>query len=281
MYTRQAQKDAKKCVCGRIMNNKMTEESFMRRPIVAGNWKMNGTKHTVTELLLALKEGVVDISDVEVVVIPSYILLYHAEHILSGSSITWGAQDVDIHPNGAYTGGVSAGMLRDFGCKYVLVGHSERRALYYESNELTVKKYHIAIAGGLSPIFCVGETLNEREKGKTYDVLRAQLSGILSSQGSVASLKNAVIAYEPVWAIGTGLTASPEMAQDVHEKIRSWVSECDKSIADGLRILYGGSVKSDNAKSLFAMPDIDGGLIGGASLKAHDFLEIVTSCNNF
>jgi triosephosphate isomerase len=243
---------------------------------------MNGSRYTVTELLLSIREGVKKVGpNVEVMIFPPYILLSHSELVLVQSPVALGAQDVDIHPDGAYTGAISAAMLREFACKYVLVGHSERRALYHESNERVVKKYQVAIAAGLSPIFCVGETLEEREAGKTYDILKAQLRGILSSQENLTSLKNAVIAYEPVWAIGTGLTASPEMAQDVHHEIRSWVGERDKTVADGLRILYGGSVKSDNAKSLFAMPDIDGGLIGGASLKAHDFLEIVTSCNNF
>ncbi|MDF3054754.1 MAG: triosephosphate isomerase [Gammaproteobacteria bacterium] len=253
----------------------------MRKPMVAGNWKMNGTKQSVGELLAALKEQITHVSDVEVAVFPPYVLLGQVEQLLAGSLVSWGAQNLDIHTEGAYTGEISAHMLKDFGCTYVLVGHSERRALYHESNELTVEKYRVAIAAGLSPIFCIGETFEERKKEKTYEVLSAQLLGILSSQENLASLKNAVIAYEPVWAIGTGLTASPEMAQDVHQKIRFWVAERDKHIADGLRILYGGSVKSDNAKSLFAMPDVDGGLIGGASLKAHDFLGIVKSCSSF
>jgi triosephosphate isomerase len=252
----------------------------MRKPIVAGNWKMNGTKQSAQELLTIIKDKAGDVSHLDVLVFPPYLFLEQTESILSGSTIGWGAQNLDAHENGAFTGEISASMLTDFGCQYVLVGHSERRTLYNEDNDLVVEKYHAARNAGLVPIFCVGESQQERELGKTYEVLKDQLSGLLSAQQGVETLKNAVIAYEPVWAIGTGLTASPEMAQEVHEKIRFWVNETDKTVADGLRILYGGSVKPDNAEALFNMPDIDGGLIGGASLKAQEFLEIVTSCSN-
>lgn len=252
----------------------------MRTPIVAGNWKMNGSKKSTTELLALLKQHTDECAGIGLIVFPPFVLLSQTEQLLSHTPIQWGAQNVSLYPNGAYTGEISAAMLVDFGCKYVLVGHSERRTLFHETNEEISEKYRVAQQSGLCPILCVGETLAEREEGRTFDVLEAQLAEILSSKESVQTLQNAVLAYEPVWAIGTGLTATPEVAQAVHEKIRTWVASVDKSIAEGLRILYGGSVKSGNAKTLFDMPDIDGGLIGGASLQAHEFLDIARSCNN-
>jgi triosephosphate isomerase len=199
--------------------------------------------------------------------------LAQAQAALSGSSIAWGAQNVSEQPKGAFTGEVSASMLLDFGCKYVIVGHSERRSLYGESDELVAKKYMAAQAAGLTPILCVGESLEERESGVTEAVVARQLDAVIQAAG-VASLGKAVVAYEPVWAIGTGKTASPEQAQAVHAFIRGKIATLDAGIADKLVIQYGGSVKAANASELMAQPDIDGGLIGGASLVADEFIAI-------
>lgn len=252
----------------------------MRKKLIAGNWKMHGSKAGVQTLLEELVQGSDRVHKAELAVFPPYVFLEQAQRILSGTKITWGAQNVAIEASGAFTGEISAGMLREFGCHYVLVGHSERRTLYGETNAIVAAKYQAAIAAELSPVVCVGETLQQREEGLTYDVLYAQLNAIFVSDNGVANLSQAVIAYEPVWAIGTGLTATPEMAQEVHAQIRRWVAEYDKTIAQNLRILYGGSVKRDNAAALLAMPDIDGGLIGGASLNAVEFLDIADLCNN-
>jgi triosephosphate isomerase len=193
--------------------------------------------------------------------------------LLSGGKLAWGAQDVSAHAQGAYTGEVSVSMLADFGCRYAIVGHSERRTYHAESNDIVAAKYEAALSGGVVPILCVGETLAEREGNVTAEVVTRQLDAVLSRCG-VASLAKAVVAYEPVWAIGTGRTATPEQAQEVHALIRARIAQDDAAIAAGVRILYGGSMKPGNAKDLMAQPDIDGGLIGGAALVASDFAAI-------
>ncbi len=238
---------------------------------------MNGSRTSVQALLDGIKNGAKNITNIDWIVFPPYPFLPQAENSLKGSNVYWGAQNMSDKPSGAYTGEVSAQMLKDFGCKYVLVGHSERRILFGETDDLLAAKFAAALNAELTPIFCVGETLAEREKNLTQKVVARQINAILNN--GIAGLKKAVIAYEPVWAIGTGVTASPEQAQEVHQAIRAQIAEHDADIAQQLQILYGGSVKPDNAQTLFAMPDIDGGLIGGASLKADDFLEIGRSCN--
>ncbi|MET0085253.1 MAG: triose-phosphate isomerase [Sedimenticola sp.] len=245
----------------------------MRQPLVAGNWKMNGSRESIRELLDGVKAGMGDVNVVEVAVCAPYVYLADAQGQLDGSDVAWGGQDVSVHASGAYTGEISTAMLQDFGCKYAIVGHSERRTYHNESDELVAQKYAAARAAGLVPILCIGETLDEREQGITEEVCARQLDAVIDLEG-VDALADGVVAYEPVWAIGTGKTATPEQAQDVHAFIRSRVAEKSAGVAEGLRILYGGSMKPDNAEELIAKPDIDGGLIGGASLKAEDFLGI-------
>lgn len=247
--------------------------SNSRRPVVAGNWKMHGSRAENKALLDALlAPGVVDDS-ATCVVCPPFVYLGEVMRQLTGSPVAVGAQDVCAEAPGAYTGEVCAAMLLDVGCRYTLVGHSERRALYGEDDALVARKFAAALARGLTPILCVGEQLAERDAGQTHAVVARQLDAVLAVSG-VGALAKAIVAYEPVWAIGTGRTATPEQAQDVHAYIRGRVAALDASIAAGLRILYGGSVKAGNAADLFGMPDVDGGLIGGASLKAEEFLAI-------
>lgn len=250
----------------------------MRQPLVAGNWKMNGSRESIKTLLDGLKAGVGEVKVAEVAVCAPAIYLSDTQEQLQGSAIVWGGQDLSTETSGAYTGEIAASMLLDFGCKYTIIGHSERRAYHGESDQLVAKKYATARAAGLVPILCVGETLEEREQGITEEVVARQLDAVIELEG-VAALADGVVAYEPVWAIGTGMTASPEQAQDVHAFIRSRVAAKDAAVAEGLQILYGGSMKPDNAGELIAKPDIDGGLIGGASLKAEDFLAICTAAN--
>ena len=245
----------------------------MRQPLVAGNWKMNGSRASNKELLDGLLAGIGSVNAAEVVVCPPFVYLPDVAAQLAGSPVAWGAQNLSKESAGAFTGETAAAMLRDFGCKYVIVGHSERRALYAESDQLVAGKYAAARAAGLKPILCVGELLEERESGVTEDVVARQLDAVIDLEG-VAALADGVIAYEPVWAIGTGKTATPQQAQDVHAFIRSRLAASDKAVADAVQILYGGSVKANNAVELFANPDIDGGLIGGASLDAEEFLAI-------
>ncbi|MHB1186559.1 triose-phosphate isomerase [Thiobacillus sp.] len=242
----------------------------MRKKLVAGNWKMHGSLAENAALLEALKPA---LAGIEAVVCVPFPYLAQVQSALAGSSIAWGAQNVSEQAKGAFTGEVSASMLLDFGCKYVIVGHSERRSLYGESDELVASKYMAAQAAGLIPILCVGELLAERESGMTEAVVARQLDAVIKAAG-VASLAKAVVAYEPVWAIGTGKTASPEQAQAVHAFIRGKIAERDAAVANGLSIQYGGSVKAVNAAELIAQPDIDGGLIGGASLVADEFIAI-------
>jgi len=245
----------------------------MRRKLVVGNWKMFGRLARNQALLEGVMAGVRDLRSTDCAVCVPYPYLAQAQVLLQGSNVAWGAQNMSHHDEGAYTGEVAAGMLAEFGCKYVIIGHSERRGLYHESDEMVAMKFDAAIKAGLTPILCVGETLDEREAGITEEVVAGQLDAILNRAG-VSALEKAVVAYEPVWAIGTGKTASPEQAQAVHAFIRQRVAKLDGQVAQGLCILYGGSVKAANAPELFSMADIDGGLIGGASLVAEDFVAI-------
>ncbi len=244
----------------------------MRRKFVAGNWKMHGNLVDNDALLTGILAGIGEVR-AEVAVCVPFPYLAQAKAKLAGSKVAWGAQNLSQHAKGAYTGEVSALMLNDFECKYVIVGHSERRALYGESDAIVAEKYAAAQTAGLVPILCVGETLEEREAGITEQVVGRQLDAVLNKSG-VISFANAVIAYEPVWAIGTGKTATPEQAQAVHAFIRAKIRALDAEVAEHLVIQYGGSVKASNAAELFAQPDIDGGLIGGASLNAEEFLAI-------
>ncbi len=250
----------------------------MRRKLVAGNWKMNGVLSQNGALLDALIAGMARLSGVECAVCVPFPYLHQAQQKLSGTNIGWGAQDVHQMEKGAYTGEVSAPMLNDFGCRYVIVGHSERRSIYGESSALVAEKFAAVQKAGMLPVLCVGETLEQREAGTTEAVVAEQLDAVIKLAG-VQSLRNAVLAYEPVWAIGTGKTATPEQAQAVHAFIRGRIAALDGQVAQGLRILYGGSVKGSNAAELFAKEDIDGGLIGGASLIAEDFLAICKAGN--
>lgn len=233
---------------------------------------MHGNLRENAVLLESIKAGVGGLA-CEVAVCAPYPYLGQLQSLLSGSGVVWGAQSVSQYAVGAYTGEVSASMLQDFSCRYVLAGHSERRSLFGETDGVVVAKFEAAQAAGLVPILCVGETLVEREAGQTRAVVSRQLAVVLDKLG-VAALAGAVLAYEPVWAIGTGVTASSAQAQEVHAELRGQVARLDAGVASGLRILYGGSVKPQNAEELFAQPDIDGGLIGGAALVASDFLAI-------
>jgi triosephosphate isomerase len=245
----------------------------MRRPLIAGNWKMHGSRAENAELIEGLLLGLPAQTPAEIAVCPPFVYLWEVGRLLKSSSIALGAQSVCAEPVGAFTGEVSAAMLKDVGCHYVIVGHSERRALYKEDDELVARKFLAAQSQGLIPILCVGETLDERERRQTTQVVSRQLGAVLDLAG-VAAMRASVIAYEPVWAIGTGKNATPAQAQEVHAHIRAAVAVRDAKIAAELRVLYGGSVKAANARELFAMPDVDGGLVGGASLKADEFLKI-------
>jgi triosephosphate isomerase len=247
-----------------------------RRPLVVGNWKMNGTRASTQALLADILAGLPADAKAEVGVCPSFVFIPEIAAALAGKSVLLGAQNVGDRDQGAFTGEISAPMLREFGCTLAIVGHSERRLVYGESDALVAARYAKAIAHGITPILCVGETLEQREADKTFAVIDAQLQAVFDLCG-VASLSKAVIAYEPVWAIGTGRTATTEQAQEVHAYIRSQIAKRDPEVAAGLKILYGGSVKADNAQALFGMPDVDGGLIGGASLDAKSFLSICLS----
>lgn len=251
----------------------------MRRPLVAGNWKMHGTRTSITNLLTELTEQTLP-DDVEVAVFPGLVYLQEVIAQLAESPIQVGAQDCAVQlEEGAMTGETSALQLKDIGCSMVLIGHSERRELQDESDSVICRKFTAAQAAGLTPILCVGETLAEREAGQAQAVVQRQVDAVLAELGA-AVLNNAVIAYEPVWAIGTGLTATPAQAQEIHAQIRAHVAEYDPAIAQGLRILYGGSVRAASAAELFAQADIDGGLVGGASLNATEFSAICRAAGN-
>jgi triosephosphate isomerase len=245
----------------------------MRNYLVAGNWKMNGGTAANEALCDGIVAGLSGSATVAVLVCPPFPYLKEVGRKLAGTDVRLGAQNVSQHASGAYTGEVSAEMLKDMGCQYVIVGHSERRAMMHESSEIVAQKFGAALQEELTPILCVGETLEERTSGRMESVIASQLEAVLDGPG-IDAIASAVIAYEPVWAIGTGRTASPEQAQEVHQYIRNILAERNVDIAGNVQILYGGSVKGDNAAGLFSMPDIDGGLIGGASLKAAEFLAI-------
>jgi triosephosphate isomerase len=247
----------------------------MRQRIVAGNWKLHGSRDSASGLVARIADGLAD-GAVEVVVLPPLPYLGGLATEFAGRGLAFGAQDVGVHPEGAYTGEVSAAMLADVGARYVLVGHSERREYHREDSALVADKFQAAVAAGLRPILCVGESLQQRESGAAEEAIAAQLRPVLDLVGA-EGFANAVVAYEPVWAIGTGLTATPGQAQAIHAFIRSEVAKRDARIANSLPVLYGGSVKPANAVELFSQPDVDGGLIGGASLVATDFLAIVAA----
>ena len=248
----------------------------MRKVLIAGNWKMNGSRASIKELLDGIKAGIGAVKNADVAVCAPYIYLPDVAQQLSGTPVAWGAQNVSTEAKGAFTGEIAASMIADFACKYIIVGHSERRSYYGETDAIVAKKYGVVVEAGMTPIFCIGETLEEREKGITEAVVARQVQAVIDMHGA-AMLGKGVIAYEPVWAIGTGKTASPEQAQDVHAFIRGMVAKADAGVAEKIIIQYGGSMNAANARELLAQPDIDGGLIGGASLKAEDFLTICTS----
>ena len=243
-----------------------------RLPLVAANWKMNGSRASVKELLDGFKQDL-PANGVEVLVCAPAIYIPLAASELADSAIGLGAQTVSEYAAGAYTGEISVDMLKEYGCRYVIIGHSERRHVFGEANGTVANKFYFAQENGLKAILCLGEQLQEREAGVTEQVLVEQLDAVIAKAG-IAAFTDAVIAYEPVWAIGTGHTATPEQAQEAHSFIRLQIARHDDHIADRIRILYGGSVKADNAAKLFSMADVDGGLIGGASLKVNDFLAI-------
>ncbi len=245
----------------------------MRQPLVAGNWKMNGTKASVESLLSDLKAGYSDALNAEVAVCPSFIFLEQAAAAIKGTGIALGSQNVCDQDKGAFTGEVSAEMLKEAGVKYAIVGHSERRHVYGETDALVAARFAAAKSNGLVPILCIGETLEEREQGVTEKVCATQIDAVIELLG-IDGLNGAVIAYEPVWAIGTGKTATPEQAQAVHAYIRAKLAKQDSALAESIQILYGGSMNASNAADLLSQTDIDGGLIGGAALKAEDFLTI-------
>jgi triosephosphate isomerase len=245
----------------------------MRIPLVAGNWKMHGNRASNRALLDAVVGGIAGLEGVECAVCVPFPYLGEVAARLANTKLAWGAQNLSEHAQGAYTGEVSAAMLAECGCRYVIVGHSERRQLYGETDALVAAKFAAVRSAGMTPILCVGETLAERDAGKTESTVARQLDAVLSVAGA-AAFANAVLAYEPVWAIGTGRNATPEQARDVHAFLRGRIEAQDAGIAGALRILYGGSVKAANAAALFAMPEVDGGLIGGASLVAAEFLAI-------
>lgn len=245
----------------------------MREKIVAGNWKMNGQIQQVIQLTKELKELIESDISTQVIVMPPAIYIPLINELLGNSKIQLGAQNIYPQDFGAYTGEISAPMLKDYDCRYVLVGHSERRQYFNEDENFVAQKFHHVKDHGMIPVLCVGETLIEREKGQTEQVIAKQLLAVC--ENSKECFRECVVAYEPVWAIGTGKTASPEQAQEVHQFIRGLVGEINTSDAERLTLLYGGSVNENNARALFAMPDIDGGLVGGASLNAKQFVEIV------
>ena len=246
----------------------------MRQHLVMGNWKLNGTKASVEALIKGLTPAAAAHPSVQVAVCPPVIFLGLVEQLTAGSKIAYGAQNADVHESGAFTGENAPSMLKAFGCTYSLVGHSERRTLHAETDDVVAAKYEAIQKGGLIPVLCIGETLAQFEAGTTNQVVETQLKAVIDRCG-IASFENAVIAYEPVWAIGTGKTATPEIAQAVHARIRQYLAGFDAAVAARVLILYGGSVTGATAADLFGQPDIDGGLVGGASLKVDDFSQII------
>ncbi|MEH8031936.1 triose-phosphate isomerase [Gallibacterium anatis] len=245
-----------------------------RRPLVMGNWKLNGSKAFTKELINGLKAELAGVEGCDVAIAPPVMYLAEAEAALAGSKIALGSQNVDLKQSGAFTGDISATMLKDFGAKYIIIGHSERRAYHHESDEFIAQKFAVLKGQGLVPVLCIGESEAENEAGKTEEVCARQIDAVLNTLGAEAFL-GAVIAYEPIWAIGTGKSATPAQAQAVHAFIRSHIAKKDAKVAEQVILQYGGSVNDGNAAELFAMPDIDGALVGGASLKAPAFATIV------
>ena len=243
----------------------------MRSSLIAGNWKMNGNLQSVVELVEGIKSG--NAGKAELAIFPPAVFLMKIGGMLADSEIELGAQNVCDQEAGAFTGEIAASMLRECGCRYALTGHSERRSLYQETDQLVAARFAMAVASGIIPILCVGETLQEREQGVTEAVVARQIDAVIDLSG-IASLGRAIIAYEPVWAIGTGKVATPDEAQEVHAFIRGKLAQMDADVAGQIKILYGGSMNPSNAAELLSQADIDGGLIGGASLKAGDFLAI-------
>lgn len=251
----------------------------MRRNLVVGNWKMHGSREQVIQLLQGIEAGSAELSTgVEIGVCPPHIHIDLAAELLKSGSIKLGAQNVYSKPEGAFTGEISAAMLAEYGVVYVIVGHSERRAIFSETDRQVALKFQAAQTSKLIPILCVGESLEQRQNGLTDKIVLSQLNAVIEVAG-VEALQRAVIAYEPLWAIGTGQTATPEQAQQVHQLLRGHLRQLDRELADVIRIIYGGSVKSANAKDLFSQADIDGGLIGGASLQAEEFISICKSAD--
>ena len=239
---------------------------------------MHGDRDRSSQLVRGIVAGLGPATRLEVVVCPPAVLIPQVASLIAGTPLRLGGQNVCEHDEGAYTGEIAVSMLVDAGCTYCIVGHSERRGYYGETSEIVAAKFRAAQAGGLTPILCVGETLEEREAGRMESVVAGQIDAVVGAAG-IAGFGTAVVAYEPVWAIGTGRTASPEQAQEAHRFIRERVTSSDRSVGEGLRVLYGGSVKPENAAGLFAQPDIDGGLIGGASLSADQFVAICAACS--
>lgn len=250
----------------------------MRRKMVVGNWKMHGNLKQNKILLDGIVAGVRDFHNADVVVCAPYLYVAQTQSLLQGTNVAWGAQNLCSTKDGAMTGAIAPYMLVDFGCTHVIVGHSERRNLFHETDDTAAARFNAALEVGLTPIFCMGESLEERESDWTEYIVGRQLDSIIRRFGPQV-LSNAVLAYEPLWAIGTGHPATPGQAQEVHDFIRRRIARCDANIAANVRILYGGSVKPDNAAQLFSMPDIDGGLIGGASLTAEMFVPICAAAN--
>ena len=248
----------------------------MRQSLVVGNWKMNGSRASAAALAQGIISGLNSSENAGIAICVPFVYLGEIGELIKGTPLALGAQNVGNKPSGAYTGEVSASMLSEFGCQYALVGHSERRSYYGDTNETVAERFCQAQTQNITPILCIGETLDEREQGKTFAVVEEQLDAVIGLAG-IEAFASSVIAYEPVWAIGTGKTASDEQAQEVHQHIRQYLANKDANIAANITILYGGSAKPENAKGLFAMPDIDGGLIGGASLDAESFLKIYQS----
>ncbi|MBV9576684.1 MAG: triose-phosphate isomerase [Gammaproteobacteria bacterium] len=250
----------------------------MRKFLIAGNWKMHGSQNQATALINGIKQGLPAYQDIDVLVLPTFVHLSQVKELARGSNLLLGAQDLYLGTQGAFTGEVSAPMLKDIGCDYVLIGHSERRSLFHDDLALVAAKFKAAVDGGLKPILCIGETKAEREQNHTQAIIQQQLESVIQFAG-IQAFTQAVIAYEPVWAIGTGLTATPEQAQEAHAFIRHLIMQNNVAIGKTIRILYGGSMKPENAAQLLAKPDIDGGLIGGASLEAAGFLAICAAAH--
>jgi triosephosphate isomerase len=264
-------------MCDSGLQPNWEEHGIVRRPFIAGNWKMNLNRADAVALVRKLLDGLGDVSQVDVAVCPPSVYLEAVAAALKGTPIGLGAQNMYHEKNGAFTGELSAAMLVDVGCKYVILGHSERRHILGETNQDVCRKVHAALAAGLTPIVCVGETLQEREAGKTSDIVREQLFGSLAGLTAEQAL-GIVIAYEPVWAIGTGVNATPQQAEEVHADVRKTLElRFNADVAGRVRIQYGGSVKPDNAAELLGQPNIDGALVGGASLKAEQFLPIIAA----